>query len=129
MGTVGKIDLLDLGKEKQNVLIWEISEEGTSLKSKGINFEHLPGSECEASLKCGQLSKNYTISLSFPTACILMVSVTVTGIFFCRKSISRRASSGRHYNLQVDNDKWLDIFGQRSKIMLGTQIDLCSYLL
>ena len=48
MGAVGKIDLLDLGKEKQNVLIWEISEEGTkSLKSKGINFEHLPGSECE----------------------------------------------------------------------------------
>ena len=81
MGAVGKIDVLDLGKEKQNVLIWEISEEDTTLKSKGINFEHLPGSECEASLKCGQLSKNFAISLSFPTACTLMVSGTVTGSF------------------------------------------------
>lgn len=53
-GSSGKIDLSGLGKEKQNVLSWEISEEGTkSLMSEGINFKHLPGSECEASLKRG----------------------------------------------------------------------------
>lgn len=52
-GSGRKIDLLGPGKEKQIFLMWGISEEVTkSLKSKGINFQHLPPLELGASLKC-----------------------------------------------------------------------------